>query len=86
MLRQASWLRWKDVRSLMSENLGTARISARSVLPGPTATWRDTWWCKLLNGRICPVWIGAYACARADFVDETPLTPLFMGAGAEPSR
>lgn len=75
-LGQARWFSWPEMRRMAEQGLGRPPRYARSVLPGPTATWRDAAPWKYLNAPLYPVCLGAFAALRVDYVDEKPLTPV----------
>ncbi len=75
-LGRACWYSWPQMRRMIRVNVGLAPQHARSVLPGPVATWKDGFPYQLVNSRLAPPWFGAFTAARVDFKDERPLTSI----------
>jgi len=77
LLRNARWFSPWAMRALMVSVVGHKPMTGQCVLPGPLATWRDNFPCRMLNGSLYPLSIGSFCALRADLVDEVPLTPIF---------
>jgi hypothetical protein len=57
---------------------GSPLSLARSVLPGPLATWRENFLMKRVNDQLYPSWLGAFSALRVDMKPYRPLTPLLL--------
>lgn len=77
-MSRGRWLTWCSIQDLIRRATGFRPTMARSVLPGPMQTWRDTGLRKWVNSRIYPPFVGAFTAVRVDFVNLKPLTPLFV--------
>ncbi|QGY39159.1 methyltransferase domain-containing protein [Pseudodesulfovibrio cashew] len=76
-LDSGHWFTWCQMQDLIKEATGFRHTLARSVLPGPMRTWKNTGLSRRLNSTLCPPSVGAFSAARVDFVNMKPLTPLF---------
>ncbi|CCH49260.1 class I SAM-dependent methyltransferase [Pseudodesulfovibrio piezophilus] len=76
-LDRGSWHTWCEMQDLIKESTGFRPTLARSVLPGPLTTWKQTGLGKRLNCCLCPPFVGAFCAVRVDFVNMKPLNPLF---------
>ena len=74
---KANWYTWCEMQDLIKSATGFRPTLARSVLAGPLSTWKDNGISGLINTRILPPSVGAFAAVRVDFVNMKPLTPLF---------
>ncbi|EPR36139.1 Methyltransferase type 11 [Alkalidesulfovibrio alkalitolerans DSM 16529] len=75
-MRAARWFSLRDVVRLFANAAGKKPRRARSVLPGPPATWREGLPFRLLNHPLYPGWLGGFCAVRFDLVGDKPLTPL----------
>lgn len=75
-LRNARWFSYWEMRRMAETAMGRPPSLSRSVLPGPSWTWRDRTPWKYLNCMLCMPLFGAFTAMRIDFVDEKPLTPV----------
>lgn len=76
-LSKGNWQTWCTMQDLIKKATGFRPTLARSVLPGPTGTWRETGICKPINHTLYPPFLGAFVAVRVDFVNMKPLNPLF---------
>lgn len=76
-MSKANWHTWCEMQDLIKRATGFRPTMARSVLPGPTQTWKKTGACKLINSGLFPPSLGAFTAVRVDFVNMKPLNPLF---------
>ncbi|MBI9078769.1 MAG: methyltransferase domain-containing protein [Pseudodesulfovibrio sp.] len=76
-LSKANWSTWCEMQDLVKKTTGFTPTLARSVLPGPTQTWKPSGLCKVVNQGIFPPFVGAFSAVRVDFVNMKPLNPLF---------
>ena len=76
-LSQGNWQTWCTIQDLIRKSTGFRPTLARSVLPGPMQTWRDSGLRKWANSRLYPPFVGAFTAVRVDFVNMKPLNPLF---------
>ena len=74
---KANWYTWCEMQDLIKSATGFHPTLARSVLAGPLSTWKDNGISGLINSRVLPPSVGAFAAVRVDFVNMKPLTPLF---------
>lgn len=73
---KARWFSWWEIHRLLLKHAGKRPLTAASVLLGPHRTWsaKSAW--RQLNCRLLPPFLGAYAGARCDLVNDIPLTPI----------
>jgi len=84
MLVRARWHSYREVKSLVQENLGSKSTYARSVLLGTRILWRDKHILKTLNRMHWPPVVGAFTGMRVDLIDREPLkTPLLAPVKSE---
>ena len=76
-MAKANWYTWCEMQDLIKRATGFHPTLARSVLAGPLNTWKDNGISGLINTRILPTSVGAFAAVRVDFTNMKPLTPLF---------
>ena len=72
------WHTWCEMQDLIKKATGFRPTLARSVLPGPTQTWKSSGLCDVVNKRLYPPSLGAFSAVRVDFVNMKPLNPLFV--------
>jgi SAM-dependent methyltransferase len=76
-LSKGNWHTWCEMQDLIKQATGFRPTVARSVLPGPTQTWKPSGICNKINGSLYPPSLGAFSAVRVDFVNMKPLNPLF---------
>lgn len=76
-MSRASMFSWMRLRHKVWRASGFHPVMARSVLPGPLQTWKNSFFWKQVNSRFYPPWLGAFSAMRVDFQSGKPLTPLF---------
>ncbi|NCC25275.1 MAG: class I SAM-dependent methyltransferase [Deltaproteobacteria bacterium] len=77
ILSRGRWLSWPAIRRLVNEALDRPVLHARSILPGPSWTWRSWPGLQTLNGLCLPPWMGAFVAVRVDLGPRSAQTPLF---------
>jgi ubiquinone/menaquinone biosynthesis C-methylase UbiE len=75
-----TWWSWPQMRRFLRSYPETARLKARSVLPGPMWSWRQRNLCNQVNSRFYPPGWGAILVIRLDTVRPRPVTPLLAWA------
>ncbi len=84
LLVRARWHSYREVRSLVQENLGNKNTYARSVLLGTRILWRDKHIARALNRMLWPPVVGAFTGMRVDLIYRQPLkTPLLAPVKSE---
>jgi len=76
-MADANWFTWCEMQDLIKRATGFRPTIARSVLAGPTKTWKNTGVSKLISSTILPPSVGAFVAVRVDFTNMKPMTPLF---------
>lgn len=76
-LGKGNWYTWCEIQDLVKKTTGFRPTLARSVLPGPMKTWKNSGLGKHLNCCLCPPFVGAFTAVRVDFINMKPLNPLF---------
>lgn len=76
-LDKAQWFTWCEMQDLVKDATDFRPTLARSVLPGPMKTWKQTGVSRHINCCLCPPFIGAFTAVRVDFVNMKPMNPLF---------
>lgn len=76
-LDRGNWFTWCEIQDMVKEVTGFRATVARSVLPGPLKTWKETGLYRPFNSTLCPPSVGAFGAVRVDFVNMKPMNPLF---------
>lgn len=76
LLKKAHWFTPWALRRLIAAEIGQRVCRTRTVLPGPSRTWRAAAPYNVLNRHILSLPIGAYGALRVDLLAEPGLTPL----------
>ncbi|MUM77355.1 methyltransferase domain-containing protein [Pseudodesulfovibrio sp. F-1] len=76
-LDSGTWYTWCEIQDMIRRATGFRPTLARSVLPGPSGTWRQGRVCRAVNCALYPPFVGAFGAVRVDFVNMRPLNPLF---------
>lgn len=78
--RKGRWLSPHRLARMLRELCPDCRISARSVLLGPSSTWKETSRWRRLNSLRLRLPLGGYVGIRVDTEVRRPLTPLLLSA------
>ena len=73
---RAHWFSWPEVRAMLTRVCGRPPAMVRTVLSGPTWTWRSGFLWRRINGRLRLPCFGAFTALRVDFKDRKPMTPI----------
>lgn len=87
LLRSAKWFSWPEMKRLLTENLGCHPMQSRSILPGPTSTWKALPGLNQFNELPLFPWCGSFAAVRVDLFGKPVVTPLLQwkkGRAGEP--
>jgi ubiquinone/menaquinone biosynthesis C-methylase UbiE len=76
-LQRGNWYSYPQMRRLVTAALGPKHILARSILPGPPSSWRNSMLFSQFNSRILPPMLGAFMAMRVDLTGEPAMTPLY---------
>lgn len=68
---------WRAMRLLIQSCLSQGELTGLSILPGPPATWKNSFFWGQVNRAIYPLPVGRYGLLRVDFAPQKPLTPLY---------
>ena len=69
-------LSWGRLKKMIRSRIAVRQMRARSVLPGPQFTWRDSALANLLNRGFYPADWGAFYAVRMDLPGEAAALPL----------
>lgn len=83
-LKQATWYTWPQMRAMITRNVSVGTLDARSILMGPTCTWKRIPLVHQLNSLPLSPWFGAITAVRVDFGPSRTGTPL-LSWNTEPS-
>jgi SAM-dependent methyltransferase len=83
-LAGARWFSWLEMRGLIQKNISPGSMEARSILVGPSCTWKQTPVIRLVNSTPLFPWLGAVTAVRIDLTAPRAQTPL-MAWKTEPT-
>ena len=83
-LMQATWYTWPQMRSMITRNVSVGSMEARSILMGPTCTWKKIPILHQFNTLSLSPWFGAITAVRVDFSHSRTGTPI-MAWNTDPS-
>lgn len=78
LLQTGNWFSWPEMKRLVEKNVGTHPVQARSILPGPSSSWRECPGLNQLNALPLPPWCGSFGVVRVDLYGKPVVTPLLQ--------
>ncbi len=85
-LQQSPWHAWRDVCNTLRTLAPTGKISTRSMLLGPIASWGKKSLTKKINEAVMLGPVGALMQVRFNFADGIPLTGTALKVGTALKR
>lgn len=77
ILARARWFTYREIKNMVTRELGPRHIFSLSVLPGPRSMWKDRSLLRTMNRLFWPPCVGAFVGMKIDIMETGPVkTPL----------